>query len=301
MKGILWVGIILLGLGPLVLGGYPLRLAGEAVAWAMGATSLAFLYRTTGLVSLGHAAFFGGGAYVAALLTREDPAYYFLALPLALFWGVASAVALGWLGLRSHGIYFLMLTLAFAQLIYVLAKQGFPGITGGDDGLTGIPRPPGLEGQAAYYLAGLGLLLGVLVLYQAFLTSPLGLVLDALRLNERRLEALGWDVRRYKLLAFALSGALAALGGVWLAGQRGFVHPHDLAWTTSGQLLVMAVVGGIRPVYAGTLGAVVLILLEATLSAYTNLWNLFLGIFLMVAALLRLRRSKGAEHVPSGA
>jgi branched-chain amino acid transport system permease protein len=267
----------------------------------MGATSLAFLYRTTGLVSLGHAAFFGGGAYVAALLTREDPAYYFLALPLALFWGVASAVALGWLGLRSHGIYFLMLTLGFAQLIYVLAKQGFPGITGGDDGLTGIPRPPGLEGQAAYYLAGLGLLLGVLALYQAFLTSPLGLVLDALRLNERRLEALGWDVRRYKLLAFALSGALAALGGVWLAGQRGFVHPHDLAWTTSGQLLVMAVVGGIRPVYAGTLGAVVLILLEATLSAYTNLWNLFLGIFLMVASLLRLRQSKGAEHVPSGA
>ncbi|RTH01894.1 branched-chain amino acid ABC transporter permease, partial [Thermus scotoductus] len=159
-------------------------------------------------------------------------------MPLALLLGFGAAFFLGFLGLRSHGIFFLMLTLAFAQLVYVLVKQGFPQVTGGDDGLPGIPRPLGLEGELPYYLVGLGLLVGVLLLYRAFLASPLGLVMDALRQNEVRLGVLGYDVRRLKLLASGVSGALAALGGVYLAGYRGFVHPHDLSWATSGLLLV---------------------------------------------------------------
>lgn len=282
----------LLALVPAFLGGYPLRLASEAVAWALAATSLAFLFRTTGLVSLGHAAFFGGGAYVLALLTRESPALYPLALLLAVALGFLAALALGLLGLRSHGIYFLMLTLAFSQLLYILVKQAFPQFTGGDDGLPGIPRPPGLEDPSLFYLAGLGLLGLALGAYSALVRSPLGQILDALRLNEGRLAVLGYDVRRYKLLAFGLSGALGALGGVVLAGHRGFVHPHDLAWTTSGLLLVMAVVGGMRGVGSGLVGAVVLLLLEAVLSSYTNLWNLFVGLFLMVAAVYALRRGQ---------
>ncbi|BCP67619.1 branched-chain amino acid ABC transporter permease [Thermus thermophilus] len=289
--------LALLALVPLLGGAYALRLGTEIVAWSLAATALAFLYRTTGLVSLGHSAFFGGGAYVVALLTKGlGASVYPLAALLAVVLGFAFSLALGFLGLRSHGIFFLMLTLAFSQLLYILIKQGFPGLTGGDDGLAGIPRPPGLETPWVYYLAGIALLLGALLLYRAFVASPLGQVMDALRQNEVRVEVLGYDVRRLKLLASGLSGALAALGGAYLAGYRGFVHPHDLSWTTSGLLLVMAVVGGMRPVSAGVVGATLLIALEAFLSSYTDLWNLFLGVFLMAAAWTILR-SRRATHV----
>ena len=289
--------LAVLALAPLLGGAYVLRLGTEVVAWSLAATALAFLYRTTGLVSLGHSAFFGGGAYAAALLVKNIGASaYPLAVLSAVLLGFAFSLLLGFLGLRSHGIFFLMLTLAFSQLMYILIKQGFPGITGGDDGLPGIPRPPGLEEPWAYYLAGLALLLGVLLLYRAFLASPLGQVMDALRQNEERTEVLGYDVRRLKLLASGLSGALAALGGAYLVGYRGFVHPHDLSWTTSGLLLVMAVVGGMRPLSAGVVGATLLIALEAFLSSYTDLWNLFLGLFLMAAAWTTLRFRR-ATHV----
>lgn len=283
---------------PLVLQGYPLRLATEVVAWALAATSLAFLFRTTGLVSLGHAAFFGGGAYITALLVRENPAAYLLALPLAGASGFIAAVFLGLLGLRSHGIQFLMLTLAFSQLIYILVKQGFPEFTGGDDGLSGIPKPPGLDNPIAFYLVSLCLLAVTLVAYSLLLRSPLGQVWDALRLNEKRLNSLGFNTHLYKLLAFGLSGALGALAGVVLASHRGFVHPHDLAWNTSGLLLVMAVVGGIRGISSGTVGATALILLEAALSSYTDIWNLFIGIFLMgyVFFTLRGHQRRGGVH-----
>jgi len=290
------VGMGVLAFLPLLSRGYPLHLATEVVAWALAATSLAFLFRTTGLVSLGHAAFFGGGAYVAALITRADPGRWILALPLALVLGFGVALVLGFLALRSHGIFFLMLTLAFSQLLYILVKQGFPQLTGGDDGLPGVPKPLGLEDPAFYYLAGISVLTLVLLAYRALLASPLGQILDALRMNEARLGVLGYDTRFYKLLAFGLSGALGALGGVFLAGHRGFVHPHDLAWTTSGLLLVMAVVGGMRSVAGGLWGAVILIALEAVLSSYTDLWNLFVGLFLMGSVVYALKGRRGESR-----
>lgn len=290
MRRLPWLGLgIALAITPLFLQGYPLRLATEVVAWALAATSLAFLFRTTGLVSLGHAAFFGGGAYITALLVQENPAAYLLALPLAGASGFMAAVFLGLLGLRSHGIQFLMLTLAFSQLIYILVKQGFPEFTGGDDGLSGIPKPPGLDNPIAFYLVSLCLLAVTLVAYSLLLRSPLGQVWDALRLNEKRLNSLGFNTHLYKLLAFGLSGALGAVAGVVLASHRGFVHPHDLAWNTSGLLLVMAVVGGIRGISSGTVGATALILLEAALSSYTDIWNLFIGLFLMGYVIFTLR------------
>jgi len=290
-----FLGVGVLALFPLLSRGYPLTLATEIVAWALGATSLAFLFRTTGLVSLGHAAFFGGGAYAVALLTRPDPGGWLFALPLSLALGFVAALALGFLGLRSHGIFFLMLTLAFSQLVYILVKQGFPKITGGDDGLPGVPKPPGLGDPVFYYLTGLLILVLVLLAYHALLNSPLGQILDALRMNEGRLGVLGYETRSYKLLAFGLSGALGALGGAFLAGHRGFVHPHDLVWTTSSLLLVMAVVGGMRSATSGLWGALILMVLESVLSSYTAFWNLFVGLFLMgsVIYVLRGRRGEG--------
>ncbi|WP_018461146.1 branched-chain amino acid ABC transporter permease [Thermus oshimai] len=291
MKGGFWPFLLPLALVPPALGGYPLYLATDVAVWALAATGQALLYRFTGLVSLGHAAFLGGGAYVGALLTRGQPEFFPLALLLAPVLGSAVALFLGALSLRSHGIFFLMLSLALAQLLYVLAKQGFPQITGGDDGLSGVPKPPFLESPGAYYLLALALLLGVLWAYHRFAQSPLGRTLEALRSNEARLEALGYPVRGYKLLAFGLSGALTALAGVLLAAHRGFVHPHDLAWHTSGALLVMAVIGGMTWTHGGLLGAAILILAEALLSTWTGLWNLFLGAVLMGVVLLpRLRR-----------
>lgn len=304
MRALAGMTLLIIALLPVFLKGYFLYLATEAVIWALAATGFVLLFRATGLVSLGHAAFFGGGAYLAALIARPDPSGYLIVFPAALAYGFGLAAFIGLLALRSHGIFFLMLTLSFSELVYILVKQGFPQFTGGDDGLSGVPRPPGLEDPALLYLFALGLLLLILLLYGALARSPLGQILDALRLNERRLSVLGYDTRLYKLLAFGLSGALAALAGVLLAAHRGFVHPHDLAWNISGELMVMGVVGGITRVSGGVVGALVLVLLENLLSSYSaQLWNLFLGLFLMGAALFNaggFRLMRGKAHGARG-
>lgn len=291
-RGVLWLPLLVILLAPIVFGGYVLRLATEIVVWAFAATSLAFLIRSTGLVSLGHAAFFGGGAYVTGLLVRENPAAYVFALPLAVGAGLVMALVLGFVSLRSRGIYFLMVTLAFSYTIYVLVKQGFAELTGGDNGLSAVPRPPGFEDPSAFYAAGT-LLLGIVLWgYQKLMGKPLGYVLDALRLNERRLESLGYHTRWYKLLAFGASGALCALGGVLLAAYRGFIHPNDLSWHTSVLLLVMVVAGGVRRVTSGVIGAIAIILLEAMLSSITPFWNLALGLYLIGYVLYTLRNAR---------
>ncbi len=246
---------------------YPV-LALEILAWGLFAMAVDLLLGFGGLLSFGHAAYWGVAGYVAGFAAREAGAPY----PIAVLAGVAGAAALavplGYLSLRRTGIYFTMVTLAFAQMLYYVANELRP-ITGGENGFQGIPRTlPGLSlgPSLSFYYAALPLVLvGYLAAYR-IVHSPFGHVLVSIRDNEARAQALGYDTGRYKLIAFVLSAALAGLAGaVYALGER-FASLEMLHWTTSGQVVLMTVLGGLGTLWGGVLGAGVFLMLRDFLS-----------------------------------
>ena len=303
-------GGALVGVLPLGLGGYPLHLATEMLIWGLAAAALDLLVGYAGLVSLGQAGFFGMGAYAAALLaSRAGQAGLWVTLPAAALLAAALAVAMAPFVLRSHGIYFLMLTLAFAQMVYALSTQ-WVSLTRGDDGISGIPAPTGLEDPRAFHLVALmvvGLALWGLV---RLVHSPFGRALEAIRQNEGKARALGFPAFWYRFAALVLSGALTGVAGALYAHQKRFVHPHDVYWTTSGILLIMVLLGGRRSIWGGVVGAVLYVLFEAWVSARTGYWQLFVGLLLVVTVLSSPRglwglvgtdhgRAHGASGLPA--
>jgi branched-chain amino acid transport system permease protein len=246
---------------------YPV-LALDILTWGLFAMAVDLLLGFGGLLSFGHAAYWGVSGYGAGLVARDLGAPY----PLAVLAGVAVAallaVPLGYLSLRRTGIYFAMVTLAFAQMLYYAANEARP-LTGGENGLQGIPRTLGglsLGPSLSFYYAALPLLLlGYLAAYR-IVHSPFGHVLVSIRDNEARAQALGYDTARYKLIAFVLSAALAGLAGsVYALGQR-FASLELLHWSTSGQVVLMTVLGGLGTLWGGILGAGVFLLLRDFLS-----------------------------------
>ncbi|HEX9495664.1 MAG TPA: branched-chain amino acid ABC transporter permease [Candidatus Limnocylindria bacterium] len=246
---------------------YPV-LALNILTWGLFAMAIDLLLGFGGLLSFGHAAYWGVAGYAAGLAARELGAPY----PLAVLAGIAAAAALavplGYLSLKRTGIYFAMVTLAFAQMLYYLANEARP-ITGGENGLQGIPRTfPGLTlgPSMSFYYAALPLVvLGYLAAYR-IVHSPFGHVLVSIRDNEARAQALGYDTARYKLIAFVLSAALAGLAGsVYALGQR-FASLELLHWSTSGEVVLMTVLGGLGTLWGGILGAGVFVLLKDSLS-----------------------------------
>ena len=246
---------------------YPV-LALEILAWGLFAMAIDLLLGFGGLLSFGHAAYWGVAGYFAGFAAREAGAPY----PIAMLAGVAAAAALavplGYLSLRRTGIYFTMVTLAFAQMLYYVANELRP-ITGGENGFQGIPRTfPGLAlgpSLSFYYAALPVVLLGYLAAYR-IVHSPFGHVLVSIRDNEARAQALGYDTARYKLIAFVLSAALAGLAGsVYTLGER-FASLEMLHWSTSGQVVLMTVLGGLGTLWGGVVGAGVFLLLRDFLS-----------------------------------
>ena len=246
---------------------YPV-LALNILTWGLFAMAVDLLLGFGGLLSFGHAAYWGVAGYTAGLSAKELGAPY----PLAVLAGIAAAAALavplGYLSLRRTGIYFAMVTLAFAQMLYYLANEARP-LTGGENGLQGIPRTfPGLTlgPSLSFYYAALPLVvLGYLAAYR-IVHSPFGHVLVSIRDNEPRAQALGYDTARYKLVAFVLSAALAGLAGsVYALGQR-FASLELLHWSTSGEVVLMTVLGGLGTLWGGILGAGVFVLLKDSLS-----------------------------------
>lgn len=246
---------------------YPI-LALEILAWGLFAMAIDLLLGFGGLLSFGHAAYWGVAGYFAGFAAREAGAPF----PIAVLAGVVAAAALaaplGYLSLRRTGIYFTMVTLAFAQMLYYVANELRP-ITGGENGFQGIPRTfPGLSlgpSLSFYYAALPLLLLGYLAAYR-IVHSPFGHVLVSIRDNEARAEALGYDTARYKLIAFVLSAALAGLGGSVYALGEHFASLEMLHWTTSGQVVLMTVLGGLGTLWGGVLGAGVFLMLRDFLS-----------------------------------
>ncbi len=252
------------------------------------ATSLNLLIGFGGMVCFGHAAFFGIGGYVVGILAFHGVESAWLAWPLAALVAALAAAVIGAISLRTQGVYFIMITLAFAQMLHYmfvsLAQYG------GDDGLAIAQRsrlPGGLDlgHDTVFYFVVLALLVAVLAFVQALVNARFGRVLQAIKENEQRTEAIGFPVFRYKLIAFVIAGAIAGLGGALIANQNGMVSPSLMYWTQSGALMVMVIIGGVGYVYGGVLGAFALLLFEEVLSSLTIHWQLPLGLVLLAIVL----------------
>ena len=260
-------------------------IATQALIFAIFAMSLDLLLGYAGLPSLGHAAFFGVGAYACALLALREVDGLF---PLLLVGGVAAAIVavpIGALSLRTTGIYFLMLTLAFGQMLWGLAVN-WVSLTRGTDGLIGIPRPTllGLDAfeislyeRGAFFILCLVVAIATFALLQMLARSPFGKTLEGIRENERRMRALGFPTVRYRFAAFIAAAAVAGMAGALAAMSNGYATPDLLYWTVSGLALVAVVVGGARSLIGPVLGAFVVVFAQLGLSTYVDRWELILG------------------------
>jgi len=246
---------------------YP-PVAMDVLCWALFAVALDVLLGFTGLLSFGHAAFWGTAAYTAGLLAI----HYSVPFPVAVLGAAVAAavlaVPIGYLSVRRTGIYFAMVTLAFAQMVYFLANQ-WSGLTGGENGLQGIPRElfgADLSDPFFFYYYGLPLVLLGLWAAWRIVRSPFGRVLTAIRDNPARARALGYPVDRYKLLAFVLSAGLSGLAGGLYAISHGFASLQEVNWTTSGKVVIMVVLGGIGTLWGPGLGSLIMVQLNDFLS-----------------------------------
>ncbi len=270
---------------PLVAGDYALILLTEVVILALFAASLHLLIGLGGLVSFGHAAWFGLGAYGSALLVKHMGAPMPLALAGAPLLAGLGALVAGWFCVRRSGLYFAMLTLAFAQIVWSIAFQWYA-VTGGDNGILGVWPSAWAAGKAAYYWLTLGLCGGALWLLRRAAFAPFGYALRAGRDSSLRAESVGIDVRRFQWMAFVLAGTAAGLAGGLYAFAKGSVFPTLLAVPQSVDALVMVLMGGIQTVAGPLAGAVAFHLLEAKVMSMTDWWRLALGLIIVALVLV---------------
>ncbi len=254
---------------------YYVTMASRILIYALAATSLNLILGYGGMISFGHAAFVGAGAYTASVMIVEGATCAWLGWPLAMAVSGLLALAIGALSLRTRGVYFIMITLAFAQMIYYLTVS--MKAYGGDEGLTLTERATvgfglDLRDDMTFYYIVLGILATVLTLLSRLVNARFGRVIQAIRENETRMEAIGFPAFRYKLICFALAGALGGLAGALLANQNSYVNPGILHWTESGTLMIMVILGGVGTLYGGVLGAVGLLGLEEFLANYRIAW-----------------------------
>ena len=265
-----------------------IALATRILIFALAATSLNLILGFGGMVSFGHAAFLGVGAYTVVILSQMGVVDAWVAWPTAMVVAGLFALLIGAVSLRTQGVYFIMITLAFAQMMYYLVVS-FKAY-GGDDGMSLTARSRigflDMSNDAHFYYVTLLACVAVLVLIARVLNARFGHVLQAIRENEVRMQSLGYAVFRYKLCAFVMSGALAGLAGALLANQSGFVSPAMMQWSQSGMLMMMVILGGVGHLYGGVWGAIVFLLLEEILSHFTIHWQLGLGALLLMVVLL---------------
>ena len=278
----------------------------RVMIFALAAVSLDLILGFGGMVSFGHAAFFGLGAYVVAVLAHHDisgtpvltwpievsgTSSAFISWPLAALAAALFALATGWVCLRTSGVNFIMITLAFAQMLYYISTS--VRTYGGDEGLTLWQRstlgPISIENDLAFCYLVLAVLAVVLLGARRVVAARFGVVLTGSRDNERRMVALGFPIFRYKLAAYVISASLCGLAGALVANQTEFVSPTFLHWARSGEILVMVILGGIGSLVGPVIGAAVLLLLEEVLSDLTQHWQIVLGPILLLVVLFARR------------
>ena len=267
-------------------------LANDVIIWALFATSLNLLVGYTGLVSFGHAAYFGIGAYTTGILMKKAALPFILAFPAAGVVAGAFALVFGLFCVRLTRIYFAMLTLAFAQIVWAICFK-WNEVTGGEQGMPEVPYPDldwmshlpvlrDLRTSDHFYLLTVVLVAICLWILHRIVRSPFGRMLTTIRENAERAEFIGVHVRRYELAAFVLAGAFAGLaGGLFGIFNRG-VFPDFAYWTKSSEVLIMTLLGGMGTFYGPAVGALALILLNQQIVSYTEYWPLVLGTILVV-------------------
>jgi branched-chain amino acid transport system permease protein len=255
---------------------------------ALAAVSLNLILGYGGMMSFGHAVYLGIGGYAVGMLAHEGIYSGFVQWPIALAASALFALVIGALSLRTRGVYFIMITLAFAQMAYYvvagLARYG------GDDGLTIYKRsqffePVNLSNKTQFYYICLALLYASIYLVWRIVNSRFGMVIQGSRSNDTRMRAIGFPTFRYKLTCFVIAGTLCGLSGALLANHTDFVSPAMMYWTRSGDLIIMVVLGGMGSVVGPVFGAIALLLLEETLSGFTEYWQIILGPLLLLVVL----------------
>lgn len=290
------VPVLLLAAGVLLppfLSSYNLTILTQVLIFGIFAMSLDLLVGYTGMVSLGHAAFFGLGTYAAGYTAVHWTSNALVTILAALVVAGLGALVIGYLSIRVRGVYFLMITLAFAQMIYALTIK-LESVTGGSDGLAGIPRPSlgfesGLlwQGLPFYYYVLVGFVI-VSVLLTRLVRSPFGRVLVGIRENEARMQAIGYNTQRLKLATFVVAGILAGYSGALFSAYQGIAAPSSLHWGTSGNVLIMVIIGGAGTLSGPVLGAATFLLLQHLVSSATQRWQLIAGaVFIFFVLALR--------------
>ena len=289
---VVWLLLLAMPFWIRLLGGYT-ELCTQVLVFALAAMSLNFLLGFTGVLSFGHAAYFGLGAYGVAMTIK----YIVPSTPLALLVGVVvgavAAAIIGPMIIRLRGVYFAMVTIAFAQVFYFIAFR-WNNVTGGDDGLTGWSRVPINLGVTTldiqhnptlfYYvvLAVFAIAVGIMAF---LLRSPFGRTLLAIRENERRARFLGIPVEQHIWLSFLISGLFVSLAGGLYALLNNFVDPRALRWDMSGNFVIIAVLGGMRSFWGPLIGAAIFVVLQDYVSSMTENWMSFLGLFFVLIVL----------------
>jgi branched-chain amino acid transport system permease protein len=270
---------------------FVLSLSTRIVILAIAAVSLNLILGYGGMVSFGHAAYLGVGGYVVGILAKEGITSGFVQWPLALVVSALFALIVGALCLRTRGVYFIMITLAFAQMIYYIAV----GLDryGADDGLTIYKRSQfagliDLSNKVVFYYLCLALLLGAIYLCWRLVNSRFGMVIQGARSNDRRMRAIGFPTFRYRLACFVIAGTMCGFAGALLANHTDFISPAVMHWTRSGDLIVMVVLGGMGSLFGPLVGTVALLVLEEALSGITEYWQIIIGpLFLLVVLFAR--------------
>ena len=267
---------------------FVLTLFTRIVIFALAAASLNLIMGYGGMMSFGHAAYLGIGGYAVGILAKEGIASGFVQWPVAIVVSALYALVVGALSLRTRGVYFIMITLAFAQMIYYVAI--WLDRYGGDDGLTIYKRSQfggllDLQNKAVFYYLCLVLLLASVYLVARIVNSRFGLVIRGARSNDRRMQAIGFPTFRYRLVCFVIAGALCGLAGALLANHTNFISPALMHWTRSGDLIVMVVLGGLGSLFGPLIGAAAFLVLEEGLSRLTEYPALILGPLLLLVAI----------------
>lgn len=255
---------------------------------AIVAVSLDFILGIGAMVSFGHAAYLGLGAYAVGILAEHDIWDAWISFPVAILVSGAFALVTGAISLKTRGVYFIMITLAFGQMAYYTATS--LSAYGGDDGLTLWSRSEFFDtnlfaDDTSFYYLVFGVLLFATLLLKRVAASRFGRVLKGAKQSEARLQAIGIDPYRYRLVAFVIAGMIAGLAGALMANQAEFVSPAYMSWHRSGEFIVMVVLGGLGSLHGAILGTIAYMVLEEVLSGYTEHWRLIFGPFLILVVL----------------
>ncbi len=281
------LALALVAMTPVIGQPYVTRFATSVLIFGLVAMSLDLLVGYGGMVSFGHAAFFGLGAYATAILGFHGIHSVFVAVPVAITAASAAAFVIGGVSLRTSGVYFIMITLAFAEMLFYVAHA--LAIYGGDDGLkvarNSVIAVINFNNPTIFFFAVLLVFLAAFLLSFRLTRSRFGRVLQGIRDNPQRAESLGYDTYRYQLVGFVIAGALAGLAGMLHANLNEYVSPDLLNWVQSGDLLIMLILGGVGTLIGPVFGAAAYLFLQEILSMYTAHSMLVLGPVLLLVVL----------------